>query len=94
MQKLGADDIQLGLAGLTGWSIVHDKLYREFVFKSFAVAFEFMTNVAVEAERMDHHPEWFNVYNRVVIHLTTHSAGGITTLDFQLAEKMNHLYDL
>ncbi|MGI9263105.1 MAG: 4a-hydroxytetrahydrobiopterin dehydratase, partial [Woeseiaceae bacterium] len=60
-------------------------------FRNFSDAFGFMTSAAIEAEKMDHHPEWFNVYNKVDIYLTTHSAGGLTDLDFQLAKKMSEL---
>jgi 4a-hydroxytetrahydrobiopterin dehydratase len=67
------------------------KLHRELAFADFAQAFAFMTDVAREAEALQHHPEWFNVYNRVVIDLTTHDAGGITTLDFELARRAEDL---
>lgn len=71
------------------WSIVDGKLHAEFQFPGFVEAFSFMTASALIAERMNHHPEWFNVYNRVRIDLTTHDAGGITRLDFELAEAMS-----
>lgn len=71
------------------WKLKDGKLYREFVFKDFAQAFAFMQRVAVLAEEMDHHPEWSNVYNKVTITLITHDAGGITTLDFELAGKID-----
>ena len=71
------------------WHIEDGKLHREFRFSDFTGAFAFMTRVALVAERMNHHPEWFNVYNRVRIDLTTHDAGGLTTLDFELASFMN-----
>ena len=90
-KKLSADAIQMGLGKLEGWSLEDDKLHREFRFKNFVAAFGFMTSAAIEAEKMDHHPEWFNVYNKVRVHLTTHDAGGITELDFLLAKKMNQL---
>ena len=67
------------------------KLHRELAFADFAQAFAFMTDVAREAEALQHHPEWFNDYNRVVIDLTTHDAGGITTLDFELARRAEDL---
>lgn len=73
------------------WSIVNGKLQREFVFANFAQAFGFMTEVALEAERANHHPEWFNVYKKVRVDLTTHEAGGITERDFQLAEQMERI---
>ena len=90
-KKLSANAIQVGLDELEGWTLLDEKLHREFRFGSFVAAFGFMTSAAIEAEKMDHHPEWFNVYNKVSVDLTTHDAGGITELDFQLAKKMNQL---
>jgi 4a-hydroxytetrahydrobiopterin dehydratase len=81
----------LGETPLAGWSIVDGKLTRDFHFGDFVAAFGFMTRSALVAERMNHHPEWFNVYNRVEVALTTHDAGGITTLDLELARAMNEL---
>lgn len=89
--KLSADDITAGLSDLPGWSFTNEKLRREFKFANFIEAFGFMTSAAIEAEKMNHHPEWFNVYSKVVVELTTHDAGGITELDFELARKMNEL---
>jgi 4a-hydroxytetrahydrobiopterin dehydratase len=86
--KLSADQITAKLSKLSGWSVVADKLHREFQFKDFVEAFGFMAKIALVAERMNHHPEWFNVYNKVVVDLTTHDAGGISDFDFQLAETM------
>lgn len=71
------------------WSIKEDKLYREFKFPGFISAFGFMTKVAMLAERANHHPEWFNVYNKVAISLTTHDAGGISQKDFALAHEIS-----
>jgi 4a-hydroxytetrahydrobiopterin dehydratase len=76
---------------LTEWKVVNDKLNRTFKFDNFVDAFAFMTRVAIVAEKMDHHPELFNVYNRVVIDLTTHDVGGIGTLDIELAQKIDAL---
>ncbi len=90
-KKLSADEIQAGLDELEGWSLDDEKLYREFRFENFITAFGFMSSAAIEAEKMNHHPEWFNVYSKVRVHLITHDAGGITELDFQLAKKMNAL---
>ncbi|AFP32710.1 MULTISPECIES: 4a-hydroxytetrahydrobiopterin dehydratase [Marinobacter] len=73
------------------WRIKEDKLYREFKFQNFVVAFGFMTKVAMLAEKANHHPEWFNVYNKVVINLTTHEAGGISKRDFDLAQEISKL---
>jgi 4a-hydroxytetrahydrobiopterin dehydratase len=89
--KLAAADVTARLSALPGWSITGGKLHRELTFADFAQAFAFMGDVAREAEALQHHPEWFNVYNRVVIELTTHDAGGITTLDFELARRAEDL---
>ena len=76
---------------LPGWSMVDGKLHRELVFSDFNAAFGFMTRVALIAEAMGHHPEWCNVWNRVVIDLTTHDTGGLSNLDQQLAQRINAL---
>ena len=90
-EKLSQEDISAALNDLPGWSLVNDKLSREFKFANFVEAFGFMTSAAIEAEKMNHHPEWFNVYSKVIVDLTTHEAGGITELDLELARKMNEL---
>ena len=79
------------LAGLKGWAEVEgrDAIRKEFRFKDFNAAFGFMARVAMQAERMDHHPEWFNVYNRVDVTLSTHDAGGLTERDVKLARFMD-----
>ena len=79
------------LAGLSGWALEDGKLHREFRFDDFVAAFGFMSRVALAAERMDHHPEWFNVYNRVVVDLRTHDCDGISDRDFALARKIDAL---
>ena len=89
--KLAADDVGRRLQHLPGWELKNDKLHRGFVFPDFAEAFRFMTAVAAEAERLNHHPEWSNVYNRVTMDLVTHDAGGITALDFELAGRAQQL---
>ena len=71
------------------WSIVNEKLSKTFKFSNFIQAFGFMTEVAITSEAMDHHPEWSNVYNRVEINLITHSEGGITQLDIDLAREID-----
>ena len=76
---------------LPGWSLVDGKLHRELVFSDFNAAFGFMSRVALIAEAMGHHPEWCNVWNRVVIDLTTHDTGGLSNLDQQLAQRINAL---
>jgi 4a-hydroxytetrahydrobiopterin dehydratase len=90
-ERLEPADIARRLAGLPGWELTDGKLHRGFVFKDFAEAFGFMTAVAAEAERLGHHPDWSNVYNRVTIDLVTHDAGGITALDFELAGRAQDL---
>ena len=87
--QLSESQVQAALEQLPGWILDEGKLFREFTFGNFVEAFAFMTHVALEAERADHHPEWFNVYNRVRVWLTTHDAGGITELDVSLARAMN-----
>ena len=89
--KLSDHEVQARMDRLPGWTIRHDKLHREFEFTDFVAAFRFISGVALIAERMDHHPEWTNVYNRVVIDLTTHDAGGLTDLDFELAAAVDPL---
>lgn len=89
--KLSPNEIDAALSELGGWSLQNEKLHRQFQFNSFVEAFEFMSSVALVAESMGHHPEWFNVYNRVTVDLTTHDAGGITNKDVELARRMNEL---
>ena len=84
-------ELQEALKSLDGWNVVKGKLYKEFAFESFAQAFGFMASVAIEAEGMNHHPDWFNVYNVVRINLITHDLGGIGTFDVELARKINAL---
>jgi 4a-hydroxytetrahydrobiopterin dehydratase len=90
-QKLTADARKAALAKLGGWSEVagRDAIAKKFVFKDFNAAFGFMTRAALIAEKLDHHPEWFNVYKTVEVTLSTHDAGGLTELDVTLAEAMN-----
>lgn len=75
-------------AGDTQWEIVEGKLHKTFKFKSFIRAFGWMSQIAIWAEKLKHHPEWFNVYNKVVVDLVTHDVDGISELDFELAMKM------
>lgn len=86
---LSATAIDAQLGTVDGWSIQNGKLRRELIFSDFVAAFGFMAKVALVAERMNHHPEWFNVYNRVAIDLTTHDAGGISERDFTLAREID-----
>lgn len=85
------DALEAALSELPGWTLDSGKLTREFVFSDFNEAFGFMTRVALLAETRNHHPEWFNVYNRVKVQLTTHDSGGITRNDVDLAGDMNRL---
>ena len=91
-QKLSDTEIQQQLQNVKGWSLVNGKLHRAFECKDFATAFGKMTQVALAAEALDHHQEWFNVWNKVVIDLNTHSVKGISNLDFQLAAKINEIF--
>ncbi len=91
ISKLDAKDINHQLEQLSDWSLKEGKLYRQVVRKNFVSAFGFMTQVALLAEKADHHPEWSNVYKTVDIYLTTHAAGGISTRDFELAAEINKL---
>ena len=83
--KLSEAEISAAVAQLPGWSVAEHKLHREYQFAGFPEAFGFMATAAPTIQKMDHHPEWFNVYNRVVVDLSTHDAGGITQKDFDLA---------
>src|SRR3982074_1705220 len=92
-QKLTGEARTAALAKLAGWSEVkgRDAITKKFVFKDFNEAFGFMTRAALVAEKMDHHPEWFNVYKNVEVTLSTHDAGGVTDLDIKLATEMDRL---
>jgi 4a-hydroxytetrahydrobiopterin dehydratase len=90
--KLSSEDVTTRLAQLQGWSLVAGKLHREYKFVDFVDAFGWMSSAALVAERRNHHPEWFNVYNKVVVDLTTHDAGGISERDFELAADFDKLY--
>ena len=91
MQKLSEAEIESALKQLPGWSLAQGKLHREFKFPDFVHAFGFMATAAIAIENRNHHPEWFNVYNRVVVDLTTHDASGITTKDVELAKLLDDL---
>jgi 4a-hydroxytetrahydrobiopterin dehydratase len=84
-------ELEQALVSLNGWTIQESKLHREFRFASFVEAFGFMASLALVAEQLGHHPEWFNVYNRVTIDLTTHDAGGVTQKDIDFALAANRL---
>ena len=87
-QEIETRMAQLGTISGQAWELKDNKLHISLKFPDFVAAFAFMTAAALHAEKIDHHPEWKNVYNRVEIDLTTHDAGGITELDFKLAEFM------
>jgi 4a-hydroxytetrahydrobiopterin dehydratase len=91
--KLDAPARKAALARLSGWTEVQgrDAIAKKFVFADFNAAFGFMTRAALIAEKLDHHPEWFNVYRTVEVTLSTHDAGGVTELDIKLAEAMDRL---
>jgi 4a-hydroxytetrahydrobiopterin dehydratase len=91
-KKLTDVEIKALLPKLPGWKIVEGKLHQEYACKDFVAAFGNMTRVALVAEAMNHHPEWFNVWNKVVIDLTTHSVKGISDYDFVLAEKIEEIF--
>lgn len=86
--KLSEGDVKAGLRGLPEWRLHDGKLHREYKFADFSEAFGFMARCALVAQKQDHHPEWRNVFDRVVVDLTTHDAGGISALDFALATEM------
>jgi 4a-hydroxytetrahydrobiopterin dehydratase len=89
--KLTDKQIASALKKLKGWSLRRGKLHKAFTFEDFVGAFGFMAGGALIAQRLNHHPEWSNVYNRVVIDLTTHSEGGVTGYDVEFAGKLEHI---
>ena len=92
-EKLSDQQIAESLSDLSGWQKAHDRdaITKTFKFKDFSQAFGWMVRAALQAEKINHHPEWFNVWNRVEVTLTTHDAGGVTRLDLELAAQMNDL---
>ena len=91
LSQLSQEEIEKNLKDLSGWTIVEGKLHKEFIFDDFNQAFDFMTRAVSHIDKMNHHPEWFNVYNKVIVDLTTHDAGGITNNDITLAKTLNSL---
>lgn len=89
MRKFSGSELKEALAGLPGWSVVNGKLHKEYKFADFIHAFGFMATAALAIEKMGHHPEWFNVYNRVTVDLMTHDAQGITSRDADLAKLLD-----
>ncbi len=91
LTKLTEEQIKKELVNLQGWTVVNGKLNKDFIFSDFVEAFGFMTRAAIHIEKMNHHPEWFNVYNKIKVELVTHDAGGITQNDINLARTLNSL---
>ena len=91
MRKFSGSELKEALEQLPGWSVVDGKLHKEYKFPDFVHAFGFMTTAALGIEKMNHHPEWFNVYNRVTVDLTTHDAQGITAKDAELAKLLDEV---
>ena len=91
VDKLSTKERRKAMVTLKGWQKLRgrDAITKKFIFKDFSSAFGWMSRVAMKAEQMDHHPEWFNVYNRVEVILTTHDAGGISQLDINMARFMD-----
>src|SRR5260221_3610298 len=87
--KLPDEEVEAAIAALSGWSVRDGKLHREYKFPDFTHAFGFMATAATAIEKMNHHPEWFNVYNKVTVDLTTHDSGGITQRDVKLAKLLD-----
>lgn len=92
-RKLDQSELADAVAGLPGWRLEKGQLHREFRFDGFVGAFGFMTSMALVSEAMNHHPDWRNVYDRVVVDLSTHDAGGITALDIEWATRASALVD-
>ncbi|HZE77234.1 MAG TPA: 4a-hydroxytetrahydrobiopterin dehydratase [Nitrososphaeraceae archaeon] len=91
-RKLSRDEVEMEVQNLEGWRLSNGKIKKEFKFSTFVQAFGFMTKVAIESEKLNHHPEWFNVYNQVSIDLITHDLDGVSTYDVKLARIINQLY--
>ena len=91
LSKLTDDEIQESLKELNGWSIQNGKLHKELEFTDFGGAWQFMSIAVTEIEKMNHHPEWFNVYNKLVIDLMTHDVGGISQNDINLAKYLDKI---
>ena len=89
--RLSEEEIETALKELPGWELAGDKMHKDFQFQDFNQAFGFMTRAAMEMEKMNHHPEWLNIYNHLTVELTTHDAGGITDNDVKLARILNSL---
>lgn len=91
LPKLSDEEVRHAIQNLPDWQVVNGKLHREYKFPDFTHAFGFMTMAAIGIEKLNHHPEWFNVYNRVTVDLTTHDSGGITKNDVDLASLLESI---
>ena len=89
--KLTEDEIKAAVSSLPGWRFEGSKLHKQYIFADFAHAFGFMATAAILIEKMNHHPEWSNVYNRIDVHLTTHDAGGVSKRDIELAHVLDNI---
>jgi 4a-hydroxytetrahydrobiopterin dehydratase len=92
-KRLSEQEIEREVSKLKGWKVANGKLSQKFEFNNFVQAFGFMTKVAMEAEKLNHHPEWFNVFNKVIIDLVTHDVEGISNYDIRLASIINQVYN-
>ncbi len=90
-EKLSDNEIERKLKEIKGWKIENGKLCKSFEFKNFTQAFGFITKIALESEKIDHHPELFNVYNKIKVYLSTHKVNGLSEYDFVLARKIDEL---
>ena len=93
MKKLQPQEIQEKLKSTRDWQLKNDKLNKTYSFSDFSTCFSFMTCVAFEAEKQNHHPEWFNVYNKLTVDLTTHDAAGISDKDFDFIHAIDRIYN-
>ena len=91
MRRFSGSELKEALSHLSGWTVVNGKLHKEYKFADFVHAFGFMAAAALVAEKMEHHPEWLNVYNKVTVDLTTHDAEGITSKDAGLAKALDEI---
>jgi 4a-hydroxytetrahydrobiopterin dehydratase len=91
MRRFSGSELAEAISHLAGWAVVDGKLHKEYKFPDFIHAFGFMATAAIAIEKMNHHPEWFNVYNRVVVDLTSHDAQGITSRDAELAKVLDEI---
>src|SRR5260370_30932317 len=89
MTKLTDSELHAALSGLSGWTIAEHKIHKDYKFADFVHAFGFMSTAALAIEKMNNHPEWFNVYNRVKVYLTTHEANGVTSKEIDLAKLLD-----